>query len=64
MPELDDDEEDDHFDPNDNFEDEVWKGYTQEEIKEFKILGARLEKEEVRPIIQPRYPIVGGYARV
>eukprot|EP00904_Undaria_pinnatifida_P012663 jgi/Undpi1/8527/HiC_scaffold_25.g10994.m1 len=54
MPELDDDEEDDHFDPNDNFEDEVWKGYTQEEIKEFKILGARLEKEEAEQMANLR----------
>ncbi|CAM9733948.1 unnamed protein product, partial [Laminaria digitata] len=46
MPELDDCEEDDHFDPNDKYEDEVWSGYTQEQIKQFKILGARLEQEE------------------
>lgn len=60
MPELDDDEEDDHFDPNDNYEDEVWKGFSQEQIKQFKILGARLEKEEVRRLIQIRYSVWGG----
>lgn len=52
MPELDDCEEDDHFDPDDLYDDEVWKGFTPEKIKQFKILGARLEKEEVR--LQPK----------
>lgn len=48
MPELDDCEEDDHFDPEDEWDDEVWAGYTKEQIEQFKILGARLEAEEVR----------------
>lgn len=65
MPELDDCEEDDHFDPNDTYDDEVWKGYTQEQIKQFKILGARLEQEEVRtqPKADTMYS-VEGYARI
>lgn len=48
MPELDDDEEDDHFDPTDEYDNDVWVGYSQEQIKQFKIMGARLEQEEVR----------------
>lgn len=48
LPELDDCEEDDHFDPEDEWDDEVWAGYTEEQIEMFKTLGARLEKEEVR----------------
>lgn len=47
LPELDDCEEDDHFDPDDEWDDEAWEGYTLEQIEQFKILGARLEKEEV-----------------
>eukprot|EP00752_Nemacystus_decipiens_P007994 g7142.t1 len=46
LPELDDCEEDDHFDPEDEWDDEVWAGFTEEQIEQFKILGARLEKEE------------------
>lgn len=48
MPELDDCEEDDHFLPEDEWDDEVWAGYAAEQIEQFKTLGARLEKEEVR----------------
>lgn len=47
MPELDDCEEDDHFDPEDEWDDEVWARYAPEQLEQFKILGARLEKEEV-----------------
>ena len=48
ISELDDCEEDDHFDPNEEYDPEVWKGYTEEEFKEYKELGARLEREEVK----------------
>lgn len=50
LPELDDCEEDDHFDPESQWDDEVWTGYTPENIEEFKVLGARLEQEEVSNI--------------
>ena len=51
LPELDDCEEDDHFDPADEWDDEVWARYTPEQIEEFKKLGVRLEKEEVGNLV-------------
>lgn len=45
---MDDCEEDDRFDPQEKYDEENWKGYSEEQFKEFKILGARLEQEEVR----------------
>lgn len=45
---MDDCEEDDRFDPQEEYVEENWKGYSEEQFKEFKILGARLEQEEVR----------------
>lgn len=49
IQELDDCEEDDHFDPNEEYDGELWKGYTEEEFKQFQIWGAKLEQEEVCP---------------
>lgn len=49
IPELDDCEEDDHFGAEEEWADPVWTGYAPEQIEEFKILGARLEEEEVKP---------------
>ncbi|CAB1096110.1 unnamed protein product [Ectocarpus sp. CCAP 1310/34] len=54
LPELDDCEEDDHFDADDEWDDEAWKGYTPEQIEEFKILGARLEEEESKQMADLR----------
>lgn len=48
MAELDDDEDDDHFDQNEEYDPEVWKGYTPEKFDEFKKLGLRFQNEEVR----------------
>lgn len=55
LPELDDCEEDDHFDPDSKWDDEIWMKFTPEDIEEFKILGQRLEQEEVS--LGPRRPL-------
>ncbi|CAN0063551.1 unnamed protein product, partial [Pylaiella littoralis] len=54
LPELDDCEEDDHFDPDSKWDDEIWMKFTPEDIEEFKILGQRLEQEEVEQMADLR----------
>ncbi|CAM9673195.1 unnamed protein product, partial [Scytosiphon promiscuus] len=54
IPELDDCEEDDHFDAEEDWTDSVWTGYTPEQIEEFKVLGARLEEEESKQMADLR----------
>ncbi|CAM9211583.1 unnamed protein product [Hapterophycus canaliculatus] len=54
IPELDDCEEDDHFNDDEDWTDTVWTRHTPEQIDEFKILGARLEEEEKKQMADLR----------